>query len=50
MTTAQIVRTVVELAAVILVIWGVLNEDRIIKFEDHIISKVKSILKYEKKN
>ena len=50
MTTAQIIRTVAELAAVILVIWGVLNEDRIIKFEDQIISKVKSVLKSEKKN
>ena len=50
MTTAQIIRTVAELAAVILVIWGVLNEDSIIKFEDQIISKVKSFLKAEKKN
>ena len=50
MTTAQIIRTVAELAAVFLVIWGVLNEDRIIKFEDQIISKVKGFLKSEKKN
>ena len=50
MTTAQIIRTVTELAAVILVIWGVLNEDRLIKFEDRIINKVKGFLKSDKKN
>ncbi len=49
MTTAQIIRTVAELAAVILVVCGVLNEDRLIKFEDQIVSKVKSFLKAEKK-
>lgn len=50
MTTAQIIRTVAELAAVILVIWGVLNEGKLIDFEDQIISKVKGFLKSEKKN
>ena len=50
MTTAQIVRTAAEFIAVILVICGVLNEDRLIKFEDQIISKVKSFLKSENKN
>ena len=49
MTTAQIIRTVAELAAVILVIWGVINEKKLIEFEDQIISKVKSFLKAEKK-
>ena len=50
MITAQIIRTAAEFIAVILVIWGVLNEDRLIKFEDQIVSKVKSFLKSEKKN
>ena len=50
MTTAQILRTVAELAAVILVVWGVLNEKKLIEFEDQIISKVKGFLKSEKKN
>ena len=50
MTTAQIIRTAAEFIAVILVIWGVLNEDRIIRLEDRIISNVKSFLKSEKKN
>ena len=50
MTTAQIIRTVAELAAVILVIWGVLNEERLIAFEDRVFQKIKSFLKSEKKN
>ena len=50
MTTAQIIRTVAELAAVILVICGVLNEGKLIELEDRIINKVKSFLKSEKKN
>ena len=50
MTTAQILRTVAELAAVILVVWGVFNEDRLIRLEDRIISKVKSLLKADKNN
>ena len=50
MTTAQIIRTVAELAAVILVIWGVLNEERLIDFEDRFFQKIKSVLKSEKKN
>ena len=50
MTTAQIIRTVAELAAVILVIWGVLNEGKLVELEDQIISKVKGFLKAEKKN
>ena len=50
MTTAQIIRTAAEFIAVILVIWGVLNEKKLIDFEDQIISKVKGFLKSEKKN
>ena len=50
MTTAQIIRTAAELIAVILVVWGVINEKKLIDFEDQIISKVKDFLKSEKKN
>lgn len=50
MTTAQIIRTVAELAAVILVIWGVLNEGKLVELEDRIINKIKGFLKSEKKN
>lgn len=50
MTTAQIIRTVAELAAVILVIWGVLNEGKLINFEDRFFQKIKGFLKSEKKN
>ena len=49
MTTAQVIRTAAEFIAVILVIWGVINEKKLIEFEDQIISKVKSFLKAEKK-
>lgn len=49
MTTAQIIRTVAELAAVILIIWGVLNEKKLIDFEDRLFQKIKSFLKAEKK-
>ena len=49
MTTAQIIRTAAEFIAVILVVWGVLNEERLIEFEDQIISKVKGFLKSDKK-
>ena len=50
MTSAQIIRTVAELAAVILVIWGVINEKKLIEFEDWVFQKIKSFLKSEKKN
>lgn len=50
MTTAQIIRTVAELAAVILVIWGVLNEEKLVDFEDRFFQKIKGFLKSEKKN
>ena len=49
MATAQIIRTAAEFIAVILVIWGLLNEKKLIEFEDQIISNVKSSLKAEKK-
>lgn len=45
MTMAQIIRTVVELAAVILVIWGVVNEGKLIDFEDRVFQKIKSFFK-----
>lgn len=45
MTTAQIIRTVAELAAVILVIWGVVNEGKLIDFEDRLFQKIKSFFK-----
>ena len=50
MTTAQIIRTVAELAAVILVIWGVVNEEKLIDFENRVFQKIKSFLESEKKN
>ena len=37
--------TVAELAAVILVIWGVLNEGKLIDFEDRLFQKIKSFFK-----
>ena len=45
MTMAQIIRTVAELAAIILVIWGVLNEGKLINFEDRVFQKIKSFFK-----
>lgn len=45
MTTAQIIRTVAELAAVILVIWGVVNEGKLIDFENRLLQKIKSFFK-----
>lgn len=45
MTTAQIIRTVAELAAVILVIWGVLNEKKLIELEDRVLMLIKSFFK-----
>ena len=45
MTTAQIIRTAAEFIAVILVIWGVLNEGKLIDFEDRLFQKIKSFFK-----
>ena len=45
MTTAQIIRTIAELAAIILVIWGVINEGKLIDFEDRLFQKIKSFFK-----
>ena len=50
MTTAQIIRTAAEIIAVILVIWGVLNEKKLIDFEDRVFQKIKSFLKSDKNN
>lgn len=50
MTIAQIIRTVAELAAVILVICGVANEKKLIDFEDRVFQKIKSFLKSDKKS
>ena len=50
MTTAQIIRTAAEFIAVVLVIWGVLNEKKLIDFEDRFFQKIKGLLKSEKKN
>ena len=35
----------IELAAVILVIWGVVNEKKLIDFEDRFFQKIKSFFK-----
>lgn len=45
MTTAQIIRTAAEIIAVIFVVYGVLNERRIIELEDKVLMVIKSFLK-----
>lgn len=42
MTTAQIIRTAAEIIAVIFVVYGVLNESRIIELEDRVLMLIKS--------
>lgn len=41
MSTAFTIRTIIELIAIVLVIVGVLNEQKIIKWEDKMIKKIK---------
>lgn len=41
MSTAFAIRTIIELTLIIAVIIGVLNEQKIIKWEDKIIKKIK---------
>lgn len=45
MTTAQIIRTASEIIAIIFVIYGVLNERRVIELEDKVLMLIKSFLK-----
>lgn len=41
MSTAFAIRTIIELIAIVLVVVGVLNEQKIIKWEDKMIKKIK---------
>lgn len=41
MSTAFAIRTIIELAAILFVIYGVLHEQKFIDFEDKIIKKIK---------
>lgn len=41
MSTAFAIRTIIEIIAIVLVIVGVLNEQKIIKWEDKMIKKIK---------
>lgn len=41
MLTAYAIRTIIELILIIVVIIGVLNEQKIIKWEDKMIKKIK---------
>lgn len=41
MSTAFAIRTIIELILIIAVIIGVLNEQKIIKWEDKVIKKIK---------
>ena len=42
MSTAFAIRTIIELAAILFIIYGVLNEQKFIDFEDKIIRATKS--------
>ena len=42
MSTAFAIRTIIELAAILFIIYGVLNEQKFIDFEDKIIRAAKS--------
>lgn len=42
MSTALAIRTIIELAAILFVIYGVLHEQKFIDFEDKIIRAAKS--------
>lgn len=42
MTTAFAIRTIIELSAILFIIYGVLNEQKFIDFEDKIIRAAKS--------
>lgn len=45
MTTAFAIRTIIELAAILFVIYGVLNEQKFIEFENRIIKKFKRYIR-----
>lgn len=45
MTTAFAIRTIIELAAILFVIYGVLNEQKFIDFENRIIKKFKRYIR-----
>lgn len=45
MSTAFAIRTIIELAAILFVVYGVLHEQKFIDFEDKIIRAAKSYLR-----
>ena len=44
LSQSDTLRTIVELAAVVFAIYAMVNEKKIIKFEDKVIKKVKEVI------
>ena len=44
METSLIIRTIIEAAAVLFIIWGLFNEKRLIRFEDRILRFIAGLI------